>query len=240
MTVDVEGLARSLERELEEYVNVERRKHSEGYFSSHMRVLGVAVPHIRAVAKRAHAKTKDEPPAIVLALAHALIEGGTHEGRQLGYEMLARRKDTAPLLTVKELERLGAGNDNWASVDAFATSLAGRAWLDGRLTDANVAKWARSRDQWWRRAALASTVCLNLKSRGGSGDPDRTLQICEILADDTEPMVAKALSWALRSVVPHAPDQVEAFLERHGDSVPRLVRREVRNKLKSGLKSGKG
>jgi 3-methyladenine DNA glycosylase AlkD len=239
VAIDLKAYAEQLEGELEARVNLERRIHSEGYFSSAMRMLGVAVPDLRSVAKSALTETKAYPPDVMLDLAYALIARGSHEGRQVAYEILARRKDVAPLLTEKELERLGEGNDNWASVDAFATLLAGRAWLDGRVSDARVDRWARSENLWWRRTALAATVCLNLKSRGGSGDPERTLRVCEILATDREPMVAKALSWALRSAVPHAPDRVAAFLDRHGERVPALARREVRNKLRSGLKSGK-
>jgi hypothetical protein len=52
-------------------------------------------------------------------------------------------------------------------------------------------------------------------------------------------MVAKALSWALRSLCGVDSGAVEAFLEEHGDAVPALVRREVGNKLATGVKGGK-
>ena len=83
-----------------------------------------------------------------------------------------------------------------------------------------------------------ATVALNVKSRGGSGDAARTIWVCEALVADGDPMVVKALSWALRSLVGVAPEAVRAFLSRHGDGVPALVRREVRNKLETGLKRG--
>jgi 3-methyladenine DNA glycosylase AlkD len=50
-------------------------------------------------------------------------------------------------------------------------------------------------------------------------------------------MVVKALSWALRELAKQSPVDVERFLENHGDRVPALVRREVRSKLRTGLKS---
>jgi 3-methyladenine DNA glycosylase AlkD len=83
---------------------------------------------------------------------------------------------------------------------------------------------------------LASTVCQNLKSRGGSGDSKRTMAICEMLADDDHIMVHKALSWALRSVIEHDRKAVETFLKRH--ELPALVKREVLRKLKTGRKYG--
>ena len=54
------------------------------------------------------------------------------------------------------------------------------------------------KDFWWRRAALVSTVPLNAKSHGNGYRTADTLAICEMLIDDREDMVVKALSWALR------------------------------------------
>jgi 3-methyladenine DNA glycosylase AlkD len=54
---------------------------------------------------------------------------------------------------------------------------------------------------------------------------------------DRDPMVAKALSWALRELAKRSPADVEEFLDAHGDTVASLVRREVRSKLQTGLKT---
>lgn len=100
-----------------------------------------------------------------------------------------------------------------------------------------IHRWARSPDRWWRRAALVSTVALNVRSQGGPGDVARTLAVCCMLAADRDDMVYKALSWALRELVIHDREAVEAFLqERAGVLHPRVVR-EVRNKLTTGLKN---
>ena len=77
-----------------------------------------------------------------------------------------------------------------------------------------------------------------MKSRGGSGDAPRTVAVCRLLAADNDPMVAKGLSWALRSLAPVAPTAVSDFLAAHDHTLPSLVRREVRNKLDTGRKSG--
>jgi 3-methyladenine DNA glycosylase AlkD len=84
-----------------------------------------------------------------------------------------------------------------------------------------------------------STVALNVRARGGTGDPVRTMTICDALAADRDVMVTKGLSWALRALVPVAPASVRAFLAAHRDEVAALVRREVTNKLETGVKSGR-
>lgn len=214
-----------------------RAAHTAGYFPTEMSILGTSVPYIRRAVRSEATKLKHEPARTVLALAEALIATHVHESRQAAYELLGRRPDVITTLGVREVERLGRGNDNWASVDAFATLVAGPAWRSGRVTDRAVTRWARSKDRWWRRTALAATVALNLPSRGGSGDVPRTMMVCEMLAADADPLVAKALSWALRTVIRHDATAVVEFLERHGGELPSLVTREVHTKLTTGLKS---
>ena len=52
-------------------------------------------------------------------------------------------------------------------------------------------------------------------------------------------MVVKALSWALRELAKREPAAVYRFLEAAGESVASRVRREVSNKLATGLKNPK-
>ena len=217
----------------------ERREKAASYFPSRMRVLGVPVPAQRKVLRDVARALREEPPSRVLSFARELLATDVHEARQVAFELVAGRRDVMAALDGAAVETLGAGNDNWASVDCFGVYVAGPAWRAGAVTDARVLAWTRSTDRWWRRTALVATVALNVKSRGGTGDAARTLRICEALVSDRDPMVVKALSWALRSLVGVAPDGVRGFLSNHGDEVPSLVRREVGHKLDTGLKRGR-
>lgn len=127
--------------------------------------------------------------------------------------------------------------NSWWSVDSFARTLAGPAWRDGLINERVITKWARSTDRWWRRAALVSTVALNVRSKGGGGDVARTLRVCRLLVDDHDDMVEKALSWALRELIVHDAKAVEAFLVEHEERLGSRIKREVRNKLRTGLKA---
>ena len=89
----------------------------------------------------------------------------------------------------------------------------------------------------WRRAALVSTVPLNLRAAGGTGDSRRTLNVCRLLVDDRDDMVVKALSWALRALVIWDADAVRSFLDDNGMRLAARVQREVTNKLETGLKN---
>ena len=78
---------------------------------------------------------------------------------------------------------------------------------------------------------------LNVRSQGGRGDVARTLSVCALLLDDRDDMVTKAMSWALRDLVVHDPSAVAACVADHDDQLASRVKREVRNKLTTGLKN---
>ena len=118
--------------------------------------------------------------------------------------------------------------------------MSGVAWREGALGDAHIAAFARSGDRWMRRAALVSTVPLNNRARGATnpkGDSKRTQRICRMLLDDRDDMVVKAMSWALRELAIRDRASVESFLSRHQSRLAPRVRREVQNKLTTGLKN---
>ena len=126
---------------------------------------------------------------------------------------------------------------SWGEVDLFGYYLSGPAWRAGQIADAQIHRWARSPDRWWRRAALVSTVPLNNKTRGGQGDASRTLAVCRLLTHDRDDMVVKALSWALRELAKREPTIVQRFITRHREALPARVVREVANKLRTGKKN---
>lgn len=215
----------------------ERQRVTQGYFPTSMEILGVSAPKMRTVLRQLLKDLKGSPPNDVVEMVWLLRAQKTHEGRHVAFELLEKRPDARDLLTVRDIKALGRGNDNWASVDCFCCSVTGPVWRGGHLSDRQVLSWTRSRNLWWRRTALVSTVPLNMKSRGGTGDPGRTLMICRVLAGDSEPMVAKGLSWALRTLIAVDREGVVRFLEEHDRVLPSLVKREVSTKLKTGKKN---
>lgn len=216
----------------------QRQKRSEQSFPTAMEVYGVKVPDMRPMRKDLSGRWRQADPAWLVELALALVHTGVFEARQVAYELLDAHPEARETLDLETVEALGAGIDNWASVDTFAGYVAGGPWRDGHIKDTTVKKWARSEDRWWRRTAVVCTVCLNQKARGGTGDPGRTLMICEMAIDDHDDMVVKALSWALRELSKREPDAVRTFIDEHEGRLAKRVLREVRTKLKTGRKNG--
>ncbi len=194
-------------------------------------------PNARAIRRKYSQKLRQAKPGFIIELARVFMNRYKH--RWAAYELIQSHKAAFQSLRKKELEEFGHGINSWWTVDGFARILSGPAWLNDQVSDKSIHKWSRSKDHWWRRAALVSTVALNVRSQGGYGDASRTLAVCKMLVSDHDDMVAKAMSWALRVLVVHDPAAVRKFLKKYEQELAARVKREVRNKLKTGLKNPK-
>jgi 3-methyladenine DNA glycosylase AlkD len=197
----------------------------------------VTTPAVRAVRRDFSRRLARADARDVVALAVLLLRRPGLAHRFTAYELVCHHPPALGSLDEMKLKRLGRGLDSWAAVDTFACYLAGPAWREGQVDDDVVRGWARSPDRWWRRAALVCTVALNTRARGGRGDAPRTLGTCRLLLADRDDMVVKALSWALRELAKRDAVAVRGFLEEHRTVVAAQVRREVTNKLRTGLKN---
>ena len=125
-------------------------------------------PALRAVRRKYSRILQEDPAEFILQLARDLckIEKAY---RWIAYELIRGHLAAFERLGPTELEALGQGINSWWTVDAFARTLSGPAWLRRQVPDQLIIKWAGSNDRWWRRAALVSAVALNERSQGGQG-----------------------------------------------------------------------
>jgi 3-methyladenine DNA glycosylase AlkD len=71
-----------------------------------------------------------------------------------------------------------------------------------------------------RRTAIVSTLYLI-----GKGDVDDAFQLAEILLDDREDLIHKAVGWALRYAADQDPQRLIRFLDRYAATMPRTTLR---------------
>ena len=196
-------------------------------------------PSVRAVRRRYSTALQSESPAVVLRFARELAAARDWPSRVVGWETLASHEGAMRLLDDDVAEEMAEGLADWASIDLYGVTVLGQAWREGTVSDATILTWSRSADRWRRRLALVATVPLNARARGGSGDVTRTLRVCRALLDDRDDMVVKGMSWALRELSKQHRSAVTEFMSREKDRLAPRVRREVMNKLQTGLKSGR-
>lgn len=236
--MDVKEEVERIKSELEDLVDEERKEWAKGYYPSSFQVLGVKVPDQRKVVNSLRKRVRNKDRNSRLELALALVYTEIFECQQVAYELISKDKKLNSSLSLEEILDLRKGLDNWVSVDTFSGYISGIAWKEGRISDETIMKWAEDPDRWIRRSALVSTLGLNQKARGGTGDTERTLMVCDRLKGDHDEFVVKAMSWALRELSKRDHDSVKRFVEENGEVLHKKVVREVRKKLETGRKNG--
>jgi 3-methyladenine DNA glycosylase AlkD len=193
-----------------------------------------SIPELRVLRRYYSVQLSHLSGHAMLSLARRLLRPDDL-ARFMAYELVRFHAAAFSGLGEVDVVALGEGMSSWGAVDSFAFYIAGPAWKRRQITDRAVLSWAGANDRWWRRAALASTVTLNRKPVA-ENNMKRTLSVCARLVKDRDDMVVKAMSWALRELAKADADAAEHFLSEHAGALHARVRREVTNKLRTGLK----
>ncbi len=125
-------------------------------------------------------------------LAEALWDTGWYEARLLAAYVGEPEKVTPALM-----DRWCRDFDNWAVPDTVCFVLFDRT----PHAFAKIAKWARRKDEFGKRAAFALLASVALHDKRADDDAFlRCLPLIETAAGDDRNFVKKGVSWALRSV----------------------------------------
>lgn len=127
----------------------------------------------------------------------------TNDRRKELYDLYVRRHDLI---------------DTWDLVDRAAPSVVG-----GYLTDkprGQLYAFARSPNAMERRTAIVATYAFIRK-----GDLEDTFAIADILANDQDALVQKAVGGWIREAGKRDPGQLHRFLDRHAATMPRTALR---------------
>lgn len=165
-----------------------------------------------------------------------LLESELHEVRAGGCSVMAKqaaRKTTTDErrtelyeLYLRRLDRI----NNWDLVDLAARDVIG-AYVIDRPRDI-LYELARSEDQWARRTAMYATHAF-IKI----GQLDDTFALAELLLDDPEDLMHKAVGGWLREAGKHDRPRLLAFLDEHAASMPRTTLRYATEKLTADEKA---
>ena len=201
------------------------------------RVHGIRTPDNRRLARTWRRTHSGTDARLVVALAGSLWDGESRDERMLGLEILYLYPDIVHGLKRDVFDQWRPRIDNWGVCDFVATRILG-PWVaaapEGRL--GYLEQLVGDPHLYSRRLGLVASVHLN---RDGSSFGAWTLRQVDRLIDERDPMITKAISWSLRQMTKHQAADVEAYLETRGERIAALPRREVRNKLRTGRKSGR-
>ena len=139
----------------------------------------------------------------------------TPERRQALFDLYLRRHDRI---------------DTWDLVDRSAIWVVGEHLRD-KPRDV-LYELARSERPMERRTAILATFAFIRRD-----DLDDAYQIAELLVDDQEDLVHKAVGWMLREAGKRDEPRLLAFLDRHAATMPRVMLRYAIEKLDSDLRA---
>ena len=192
------GIVAGTPEEVAEYALAWLRKHSSKsiraglarYAIPDHNAMGVRMSDIQKLAKllgRDH------------ALALELWKTEIYEAR-----MLCAYVDDIEKVAPKQMDAQAREFDNWAICDTLCFAL----WVRSPHAFRQIRKWARSRDEYVKRAAFALLASVSLRCKGRDIDDAgilACLPLIERAAADERNFVKKGVSWALRAVGRRSP-----------------------------------
>jgi 3-methyladenine DNA glycosylase AlkD len=195
-------------------------KTGSGQYGAGDMFLGVRAAVMHGLAQEYHSLPLDE--------LTVLLRSPIHEDRLLALLILVRRVSKADKATKKAAYKLYLAHtryiNNWDLVDSSAREIVG-----GYLADKSrkpLDRLAASKSLWERRTSIIATHYFIRQH-----DFVDTLRIAERLLTDREDLIHKAVGWMLREVGKRHQPALEAFLRRHGRTMPRTALRYAIERL---------
>ena len=176
--------------------------------------IGIRVPILRKLAK----EHRDLPIKDV----RQLLKSAIHEERLLALLILIlkyRQGDEAERERIYNLYLSNTRHiNNWDLVDVTAEHIVG-AYLNERSRQP-LYKLSKSKDLWERRIAIIATFHFIRQN-----DHKDTLKITDMLINDREDLIHKAVGWMLREVGKRHLKTEEDFLRKRYRTMPRTMLR---------------
>ncbi|MGD9960034.1 DNA alkylation repair protein [Nocardioides sp.] len=204
----------------------ERAVAQQRYMKSAMPYYGITSPRLKTLLRPILAAHPPSDRAAWEATVRTLWDDASHREERYAAIALARHRAARPWLDPDSLDlwrHLIVTGAWWDLVDEVATHLVREVLAShrGAVTPA-VRAWASDSDLWLRRAAVICQV--GLKDRT---DLDLLRASIDANLDDTSFWLRKAIGWALRDQARTDPDWVRAEVDRLGERLSGLSRREA-------------
>ncbi|WP_427130957.1 DNA alkylation repair protein [Pseudarthrobacter sp. S9] len=200
---------------------------AQAYLKSEMPSLGVRVPEVRRIVKAAAAELPPDGIEELRSTVLALWRGaGFREERYAAIDLTGLKlaaRQLSMLAVYEEIIRSGAW---WDLVDGVAHRLGALLQAHRAELTPVLRRWSADGDLWIRRTSI--TAQLGAKS---ATDTALLAAVIEANLGDPEFFIRKAIGWALREYTKTDPDWVRAFVQRHGQDLSPLSRKEALRNL---------
>jgi len=210
-----------IHNELLQLANEKIAEHSQRFFKTGKGeygegdiFLGIRVPLLRKLVKKYR--------GISITEVRKLLHSKFHEERLLAVLMLVQLFKSGDESVQKQVYDLYLENteyiNNWDIVDISASNIVGAHLYE--KDKAPLYDLVQSKNLWERRIAIIATFYFIRQN-----EFDDTLKLAEILLNDKEDLIHKAVGWMLREVGKREIELEEEFLQEHYKIMPRTMLR---------------
>ena len=219
--LDLATLTRVIDSELKRAGSPERAVDEKRYLKSDMDFLGATLADIRRVARKAaRAPGVDREGAV--GLVEELWSAPTFERRKAAALILELHAGDLRSEDLSLIERLIRESRTWALVDVLSGDVVGEMGLHLRIRR-TLDRWARDDDFWLRRSSLLAELT-PLKH----GAPFESFaRRADLMLDETEFFIRKAIGWVLRETSKTWPDEVYRWIAPRTHRASGVTMREV-------------
>lgn len=220
--VNVGNLRREIRSRLEGQIDSAYAAKISELVPTKMQILGVRVPNIRADVRRFVAEHSEMDAGVACDLFDACCERPCREELLFAQGILERFRRRLDSSVWSRMDRWIDAIDNWEVCDQLSKNVAAELIVREPKLSRDLRKWVRSKNPWRRRFALAASTSLN---QGGRENVQLALDLCNPLMREADPIVQKAVGWALREARKRDAKLVKQFLTKHADqALPRILK----------------
>jgi len=219
---------RGLQELLRLYVDREATKNYQRIIPDTGKFYGVPLPVLRIISAEI-GKFIQKEPTKATTLLETIWDEGSFEARQIAGKCLEKFGPKNPKICLDFVSSVLPDLDNWAVCDNLAMcGVEPIVYSNPELVLPLSERWIKSENKWIRRFGVVS-----LRGYKRIQITDKAFEILDLVMEDKDKDIKKAVSWVLREITKKNPDGVAEFLTRWAEAKPD---KNVRWIIKDGMK----
>ena len=219
---------RGLQELLKSYVDRDATKNYQRIIPDTGKFFGVPLPILRVVAAEI-GKFIQKEPTEAKRLLETIWTEGSFEARQIAGKSLQKFGPKNPEICSDFVSLVLPDLDNWAVCDNLAMfGVEPIVYSNPELVLPLSEKWIKSENKWIRRFGVVT-----LRGYKRVQTTNEVFKILDLVMEDKDSDVKKAVSWILREITKKNLDKVAEFLTRWAKTNPNKDTRWV---IKDGMK----
>ena len=223
-----EEFIRGLQELLKSLVDEKATKNYQRIIPDTGKFFGVPPPILRVVAAEIGNFILKEPAEAKLLL-ETIWNEGSFEARQIAGKCLEKFGPKNPEICLDFVSSVLPDLDNWAVCDNLAMfGVEPIVYSNPELILSLSENRIKSADKWIRRFGVVT-----LRGYKKVQTTNKVFEILDLVMEDNEKDIKKAVSWILREITKRNPDEVAEFLTRWAKVSPS---KDARGIIKDGMK----